>query len=543
MEVIMQGRENNSVERTLSRRHPWLGVDAIAHNARVYPNSLAVVCGERRLTWPEFHERVNRIANGILSLGLERNDKVAIVLSNSVEFLELFWGIVRAGCVAVPVNTMLTSEVVVRVLNSCDARLVFAEESTADQIDAERSGLAGVTGDRLFCIGPARDGWGSSEELIAAASPAPPAVVNQPDDAMTIMYSSGSTGVPKGIEHTHEARMVYPLGFGMGLKVDRYSVAVVTTPMHASGSWITIFPVMYRGGTVVLMPKYTPEEFLDIVEREGATHTFMVPTMYIALLQAPDLAQRDTKSLRVLLTSGQALATATAEALQAACPNSDLYECYGLTEGVILLRLPEDADHGKYDSVGKPLLLDEVRIIDGDGKELPQGESGEIVGYGLGVMTGYYNEPERTAGATWISPEGIAYLRTGDIGWIDPDGFLFLAGRLKDMIKSGGINIYAVDIEDVFMRHPSVKEAAAIAVPHEKWGETPLLVVVAEQDVEVDADELREWGNQRLSKYQRVSRIVVQDDMPRATYGKIHKDRLRQQFAGPGADDQAKGAR
>jgi acyl-CoA synthetase (AMP-forming)/AMP-acid ligase II len=236
----------------------------------------------------------------------------------------------------------------------------------------------------------------------------------------------------------------------------------------------------------------------------------------------------------VLLTSGQALATATAEALQAACPNSDLYECYGLTEGVILLRLPEDADHGKYDSVGKPLLLDEVRIIDGDGEEVPQGESGEIVGYGLGVMTGYYNEPERTAGATWISPEGIAYLRTGDIGWIDPDGFLFLAGRLKDMIKSGGINIYAADIEAVFMAHPDVSECAAIGVPDERWGETPLLVVLPQPGGTVDVEALRAWGNERLAKYQRVSRLVIREELPRAVYGKVAKQQLRDEFGSGG---------
>ncbi|MCW3010312.1 MAG: o-succinylbenzoate--CoA ligase, partial [Solirubrobacterales bacterium] len=366
--------------------------------------------------------------------------------------------------------------------------------------------------------------------LIASASDAAPDVVIEADDSMTVMYSSGSTGIPKGIEHTHGARMVYPLGFGLGLKMDRFSVAAVSTPLHASGSWITIFPAMYRGGTVVLLPSYTPEAFLRAVEEEGVTHAFMVPTMYITLLRSPDIERRSTSSIKVLLTSGQSFATATAAELRARFPDVRLQECWGLTEGLMSIRLPEDDDRGKGGSVGKPLLLDDLRIIDAEGRELPRGETGEIVGFGSGLMKGYLNDPERTRSVIWTDPDGLDFLRTGDVGHLDEDGYLYVSGRLKDMIKSGGINIYAIDIEDVFMRHAAVNEVAAIAVPHEKWGETPLLVVVPKDGAEVDADELRAWGNERLAKYQRVSRVVVVDDLPRATYGKVHKDRLREQF-------------
>jgi acyl-CoA synthetase (AMP-forming)/AMP-acid ligase II len=239
--------------------------------------------------------------------------------------------------------------------------------------------------------------------------------------------------------------------------------------------------------------------------------------------------------MQVLLTSGQAFATATADELRLRFPHAKLQECWGLTEGLMSLRLSEDDAQGKVGSVGKPLLLDDLRIIDGEGRELPSGETGEIVGYGSGLMKGYLNEPERTRSVVWIAPDGREYLRTGDVGYIDEDGFLYVSGRLKDMIKSGGINIYAVDIEDVFMQHEAVREAAAIAVAHEKWGETPLLVVVAVEGAEIDPEELRAWGNERLSKYQRVSRVVLQDDLPRATYGKVHKDRLREQFRGVGS--------
>lgn len=513
---------------TFSRRHRALGVDAIAHNARVFPRTTAVVCDGRRLTWPELDARVNQVANVLIELGVRKGDKVGLAMANSIEFFEIFWGVVKAGGVIVPLNTMLNDEALERVIVSCDATVLFAEHALAQRLGTQ-------VGVRLSSGGAVPDGWLDADALIDAASTAAPDVVIEPDDSMTVMYSSGSTGIPKGIEHSHGARMVYPLGFGLGLKIDRFSVAAVSTPMHASGSWITIFPTMYRGGTVVLLPSYTPEAFLQAVEEEGVTHAFMVPTMYITLLRSPDIGRRDTSSIKVLLTSGQAFASATADELRSRFPDVRLQECWGLTEGLMSIRLPEDEDRGKGGSVGKPLLLDDLRIIDAEGNELPAGETGEIVGFGSGLMKGYLNDPERTRSVIWTDRDGLDYLRTGDVGHIDEDGYLYVSGRIKDMIKSGGINIYAIDIEDVFMEHVAINEAAAIAVPHEKWGETPLLVVVLKSGAEADADELRAWGNDRLAKYQRVSRVVIVDDLPRATYGKVHKDRLREQYRGAGA--------
>lgn len=519
---------------TFDRRHPTLAVDAIAHNARVFPRGIAVVCEGRRLTWPDLDRRVNQVANVVLAAGLAKGDRVAVAMENSIELLETFWGVLKAGCVIVPTNPMLTDEALARVITTCEAKALFAEPAIARRLSGVRAELTGLSDEGLLSVGAAPDGWRSADALIDAQSASPPDVVIEPSDSMTVMYSSGSTGIPKGIEHTHGARMIYPLGFAIGLGINRSSVAIITTPMHASGSWIALFPTMYHGGTTVIMRSYTPQAFLEAVAAEGVTHTFMVPTMYIMMLQSPVIEQYDRSSVQVLLTSGQSFPTATADELRRRFPDARLQECWGLTEGLITLRLAQDEAIGKGASKGKPLLLDDLRIIDGDGRELPTGETGEIVGYGSGLMKGYLNDPERTRSVVWVSPEGHEFLRTGDVGHIDEDGYLFVSSRLKDMIKSGGINIYAVDIEEVFMQHPAVREVAAIGVPHEKWGETPLLVVVAVDDAQIDARTLCDWGNERLSKYQRVSRVVLADDLPRATYGKVHKDRLREQFRDAG---------
>ena len=509
----------------------FLCTDVISHNARVFADKVAVVCEDRRLTWRELDERTNRVANAIRGLGFEKGDKVALFMPNSIALFELFWGIAKAGCVVVSLNTMLEGASLARLTNASDAKAFFASASTRSLVDAVRSELKKIPATNFFDVdSPAGADWTSAASLIDIASAARPDVRVEPNDSMTIIFTSGTTGVPKGIEHSHFGRLNYPLGFGIGLQMHRYSVAICATPIYASGTWITMFPTMYRGGTVVLLPKYTPEAFLAAVQNEHGTHSFLVPTQYIGLLQQP-LANYDLSSLKVLVTAGQSLLPATYEALKKNFPGAKLYEIYGMTEGFSTLAIPEDIEHGKQGSVGKPAFLEEVRIIDPDGNELPAGQAGEIVGYGPGMMKGYYARPDLTDAATWVGPGGRTYMRSGDVGYLDADGFLYVSGRLKDMIKSGGINIYASDIEEIFMRHPAVREVAVIGVRHEKWSETPIAVVILKDGATAGAEELKQWANDQLSKYQRVTAVVIQTDLPRATYGKVQKQALRDQFA------------
>lgn len=502
--------------------------DVIAHNARVFAERTAVVCGEQRLSWSALERRTNQIANAILGLGFAKGDKIALFMPNSIALFELFWGVVKSGCVVVTLNTLLDAAALARLANASDAGAIFVNDSTREMVDSVRADLVNIPAERFFSVGGRAAGWHEAAALFAPAGANPPPVKLEPEDSMTIIFTSGTTGVPKGIEHSHFGRLNYPLGFGMGLGINRYSVAVCATPLYASGTWITMFPTMYRGGTVVLIPKYTPEAFLEAVQRERGTHAFLVPTQYIGLLQVP-LRDYDTGSLKVLVTAGQSLSPVTYDALRQHFPGAGLYEIYGMTEGFSTLAIPEDVAHGKRGSVGKPAFLEDIRIIDAEGRELPPGETGEIVAYGPGMMKGYYARPDLTAAATWIGPGGRTYMRSGDLGRMDEDGFLYVSGRLKDMIKSGGINIYAADLEQVLMQHDCVREVAVVGMPHDKWGETPVAAVLLKQDMAVAADELMRWANERLAKYQRLAAVLIQAELPRATYGKVQKDRLRQQ--------------
>jgi long-chain acyl-CoA synthetase len=517
-------------ESVLDRNPPVLYTDVIAQNARYFGDKTCVVCGTERLTWAQFDARTNQVANTLIDLGLKKGDSVCLHMSNSIAMFELLWGAVKAGAVVAPLNVMMAGAALPSMIQNSRAQFFFADATTVAIADAVRSNVDSVPRDRWFAVGHSDERWRAAESLIAAAADTDPAVAIEPGDSMSIIYSSGTTGVPKGIEHTHHGRLMYPLGFGHGLRIDRYTTTLCATPLYTNGTWIVMLPTVYAGGTVVLLPGFSAENFFGALEREQCTHTFLVPTQSIVLLESGLAVDHDVSSLRALLSGGQRLNASTFDDLSEAFPQAGLYEVYGMTEGFVSLATPEDWERGKRGSVGVPLYACDVRIIDPGGNEVSPGQIGEIAGYSPGLMTGYRGQTELTRELVWLGPRGRTYIRSGDVGRLDEDGFLYIEGRSKDMIKSGGINIFASDIEEIFSKHPDVIECAAIAVPHPKWVETPLLLVIARVDRSISEASLKEWGNAQLGKYQRVSAVEFRTDFPRATYGKVRKQDLREPY-------------
>ena len=504
--------------------------DVIAQNARYMGAKTCVVCGDERVTWAEFDVRTNKVANALIALGLTKGDRVCLHMSTSIPMFELLWGTIKAGGVIAPLNVMMARDSLPLMIDNAGATFLFADASTIEAVDAVRGAIGTVPEDHFLAFGYVGDGWTAAEAMIESASHSDPGVDIELADSMSIIYSSGTTGTPKGIEHTHYGRLMYPLGFGPGLKIDRYTTTVCTTPLYTNGTWIVMLPTVYAGGTVILLSKFTPEAFFEAIEREACTHTFMVPTQAVVVLESGIENNYDLRSMRMLLSGGQRLNSSTFDNLAEMFPDSGIYEVYGMTEGFVTLAIPEDWARGKRGSVGVPLYACDVRIIDADGNEVSPGEVGEIAGYSPGLMKGYRGAPELTRELVWHGPRGRTYLRSGDMGRLDDDGFLYIEGRSKDMIKSGGLNIFASDIEEVFSRHPDVIEVAAIAVPHPKWVETPLLLAIVRPGCDVLESDLMQWGNAQLGKYQRVSRVEFRTEFPRATYGKVRKKDLREPY-------------
>lgn len=528
---MTQALPGNPAHVGILDRPGLFNTDLIARNAKYFAKKDAVVCNGERLSWAEFHLRTNQVANALLGLGLNKGDKVCILGKNSISMFEMCWGTIKAGGVIVPLNVMMAADTLALMINNSDARFLFVDSDTRQQVEAVRSHLNNIEPDGAFAFNGLAAGWSSAEKLIEDAPSHDPDVTHEMSDPMNIIYSSGTTGIPKGIEHTHFSRLAFSIGYGQELLVDKYTRTLCSTPLYTNGTWLTMLPTVYSGGTCVLMSGFDADEFLATIARERCTHTFMVPTQAIKLIAAwkPEKSL-DLSSMQVILCGGQALPGQTFDDLMETFPKAGIYECYGMTEGFYFCIGPKDYENGKRGSVGIPIFGGDICIVDENGKELPCGELGEIAGYGAGLMRGYYNDAQRTRDLVWIGSKGRTYIRSGDLGRVDEDGFLYVTGRIKDMIKSGGINVFASDIEDIFMRHPQVREVAVIGVPHEKWIETPLLLAIMHEWATISEAELCAWGNERLGKFQRVSGVIYRQDFPRANYGKVLKRELRDEY-------------
>jgi long-chain acyl-CoA synthetase len=391
-------------------------------------------------------------------------------------------------------------------------------------VDSVKEDLPKLAHDRYLLIDGSADGYRDYHYLKSNSGDEEPRVEVHGHDPFNIMYSSGTTGLPKGIVHTHDIRAAYCTSFASAFRVTPESVTMHAGAIVFNGSFVDLMPTVFVGATYILLPEFEPVSYVEIIEREKVTHVMMVPAQIIAILNAPNFSPEKLKSLEMILSLGAPLHREHKEMLNRYLPER-FYELYGLTEGFVTVLDKYDYP-AKPDSVGVPPPFFEMKIVDEKGQEVSADVAGEICGRGPILMPGYYKRPDLTQEAV---VDG--WLHSGDIGYVDEDGFLYLVDRKKDMIISGGVNVYPRDIEEVAVQHPSVREAAVFGVPNEKWGETPVAAVVLRESTEVTPEELRDWINQRVSaKFQRVSGVVIMDDFPRNAAGKTLKREMRQQY-------------
>jgi acyl-CoA synthetase (AMP-forming)/AMP-acid ligase II len=496
----------------------------ISRHARYRPDVTAVVFGDERLTYAQFAARVARVANLLRSLGIGKGDKVATVLGNSREALELVWAVPAVGAALVPLSPLLMPAGLASLLRDSDAKCLVSQRSMLPTLEKLGDDLAPLLPGRVLLIDGASGDFGDYAALTAGQRDT---VVPQPcgpDDLFNIMYTSGTTGLPKGIMHSHYVRAMYCL-----LMASLYRMTPESRTMHAgaivfNGAYVTLMPTFYLGATYVLLPQFDADATIAAIERERITHIMLVPTQIIAILASKEYRPERLASLECILSLGAPLLQEHKDRLNADLPNR-FYELYGLTEGFVTI-LDRDEAQRKSGSVGRPTQFFEMRIVDADGDDVPCGEVGEIVGRGPIRMQGYYKRPDLTEQAIrdgWIF--------TGDLGYTDEDGYLYLVDRKKDMIDSGGMKVYPKDVEEIAARHPAIREVAVFGVPHDKWGETPLAAVILRAGAQATTEELRDWINARVAaRYQRVSAVVIMDDFPRSAAGKTLKREMREPY-------------
>lgn len=491
--------------------------DLLRQHASERPDALVLQQGERSLRWSELDAQCDRVAAALQREGVQPTQSIAICGGNSIEYAVVFLGALRAGVAVAPLPTGALPEQLAGMVADSGARWFFVDASVpAFDTAAPRVSLDGAAEGRAL------------HDWLARAGSVPTPLAIQPEWPFNIIYSSGTTGTPKGIVQAHAMRWAH-VARGAGNGYGPEAVTMIATSLCSNTTLVCFFPTLALGGRAVLTQgRFDPAAYLALAERVRATHAMLVPVQYQRLMALPDFDRHDLSSFRMkFCTSAPFSAQLKADVLSR-WPGG-LVEYYGMTEGGGTCILEAHLFPDKLHTVGKPAEGHDIRLIDEDGREVPAREIGEVVGRSGAMMTGYHNQPGKTREAEWFDAAGQRFIRTGDVGRFDADGFLTLMDRRKDMIISGGFNIYPSDLEAVLRGHDAVADVAVVGVPSASWGESPVAFVVA-RECAPPADSLRAWANERLGKTQRLADLRYTHELPRSDIGKVLKRQLREDY-------------
>ncbi len=503
--------------------------DLIRMYAREKPTHPALVQDGRSLSYAELDALMDRVAAGLQRDGVKQTQALSVCATTSIEYAALFLGGLRAGAAVAPIAPSSTPDQIVAMVNDSGASLFFLDASVA----AEMGDKLGEVVTRQIALDGSAAGLPFAQWLPAEGiAPAPVQIGRK--DPFNIIYSSGTTGTPKGIVQSHGMRWRHlaPRADGIGYGPD--AVGFISTPLYSNTTLVCFFPTLAGGGTMVMLPKFDVLKWLQAAQDNRVTHAMLVPVQYRRLLEHPDFDKYDLSSFVMKFATSAPFPAELKRQAITRWPGG-LTEYYGMTEGGGGFMLQAHLYPDKLHTVGLPSPGAVIKLIDEDGNEVGPGEVGEIIGRSPATMSGYHNQPGKTSEAQWVCPRtGDLYIRTGDVGRLDEDGFLTLMDRRKDMIITGGFNVYPSDLEAVLMKHEAVAEAAVIAAPSDAWGETPVAYVALKAGAAATPEDLKAFVNGQVGKTQRLADVVLIDVLPRSHIGKVLKRELRDQYVALG---------
>ena len=513
----------------------WLNLGQVLKvNAKKFPHTIALKDKDRKFTYPEVNRRVNQLAHSLLDLGLTKGDKVAVLLENCIEIVEVYLATAKTGIVIVPVNFRLVGSEVAYIANNSDAQAFIVQDEFTPTVDAIKPKLTNVDANRYIVVGEQIDGYREYEAFIQSYPESEPEIMVEPHDTWILIYTSGTTGKPKGVVRSHESHIAFYLINAVDFGFNEHDVCLNVMPLCHINSTFFTFTFTYIGGTAYIHParSFQAEEILEIIEREKITFISLIPTHYNLILNVPEAAKkRDVSSIRKLLCSSAPVRKGMKLAIMDFFPGVELYEAYGSTEaGIVTVLKPEDQLR-KLGSIGfESLGTDYVMILDEDGKEVNVGEIGELFSRGPMLFDEYYKMPEKTSASFregWFS--------AGDMAKRDEEGFFEIVDRKDNLIITGGEHVYPSEVEKVIGSHPNILDVAIIGLPDEKWGEAVTAFIIPKDPSNPpEEEEIISFCKDKIARYKCPKEVylISQEEMPRTGSGKILHRALRMRYEG-----------